>query len=248
MKHEKAAVKQAIILCAGYGRRMAPLTDKMPKPLVSVAGRPILDYILDGLRKEGIEKIVMNTHYHAHQIKDYVSGITDLKAPEIIISHEENLLNTGGGILKALTYLDDDTVFVLSGDSIWHDNYGITLLKKMESVWDPQKMDCLIALQKTDRVRVGKAAGDYHIDENGKCIRSPDKTGDCMFTGIRILHRRLFAECIPEQPFSFLDLMDKAEGGGRLHGIINNAGDWYHLSTPGDICTLSNLMLGRVPA
>ena len=220
-------IKQGIILAAGLGQRMRPLTDTWPKPLVAVSGKPIIDYAVDMCRAHGIETLVVNTHFMTEQLEAH------LKPKGVIISHEAVLLDTGGGIKKALTYLDtSQPVFVLSGDSILVDAPDEKSLGALEAVWDDRVMDLLLSLQPLETMHLTPAVGDYRLDK-GRPVRTPDHTGTHMWNSARILHPRLF-ENEPDGPFSFLKLMDKAEHTGRLAAHIHK-GPWHHLTTPADV-------------
>jgi MurNAc alpha-1-phosphate uridylyltransferase len=224
-------IRQGIILAAGLGQRMRPLTDTQPKPLVTINGKPIIDYAIDMAKDHGIETLVVNTHYMADMLAAH------LLPKGIIISHEPELLDTGGGIKKALAYLDTSKpVFVLSGDSILVDASDEKSLAALESAWNDQDMDLLLSLQPLETMVLTPAVGDYKF-ENGNPVRTPDHTGTHMWNSARILHPRLF-ENTPDGPFSFLSLMDKAERAGKLAAHIHK-GPWHHLTTPDDVAVVN---------
>ncbi len=217
-------IKQGIILAAGLGQRMRPLTNDIPKPLVPVCGKPIIDYAIEMLRAHGVEKIVINTHYKADVLEAH------LKPSGIIISREPELLDTGGGIKQALTYLDaSQPVFVLSGDSILVD--GLT---ELETAWTGSA-DILLSLQPLSSMKLTPAVGDYKI-ENGKPVRTPDHSGDYMWNSARIIHPRIFKNT-PAGAFSFLPLMDEAQRKDRLAASVHR-GIWHHLTTPDDVANV----------
>jgi MurNAc alpha-1-phosphate uridylyltransferase len=221
---------KAFILAAGFGTRLKPLTLTTPKPMVPVNGKPMLDHAIDQLSAAGIDEIVINTHYLADKIEKHVHTRT---RPNIILSHEPDILDTGGGIKNALHHFDDHPFFIVSGDSVWEDTPGDNCLKSLQNAWDPDKMDILILLQPVNSMTVTKGVGDYHIDDQGRAIRARDKSGDYMFTSIRINHPRIF-DAAPDRPFSYLDLLDQAESNGRLYALVNK-GNWHHISTPEDL-------------
>ncbi|NBX66423.1 MAG: nucleotidyltransferase family protein [Proteobacteria bacterium] len=224
-------ITQCIILAAGLGQRMKPLTDTLPKPLVVVKNKPIIDYAIDMALSHGINKIVVNTHYLSDKLETY------LKPKGMIISHEPLLLDTGGGIKNALRYLDTEKpVFVLSGDSILVDAPHEKSLPALENAWDADTMDLLLSLQPLETMTLTPAVGDYKL-VNGQPIRTPDHSGKYMWNSARILHPRLFKNT-PDEPFSFLSLMDQAQKNGRLAAHIHK-GDWHHLTTPQDVMAVN---------
>lgn len=218
-------LNSGMILAAGYGKRLRPYTEACPKPLVKVAGQPIIDYAYDHLKAAGVDKIVVNTHYLADQIEDHLRGRATL-------IHEPDLLDTGGGIKNALPYLGNDPFFVVSGDSIWTDGV-CPALQNMMDFWNPDIMDILILLQPVESMTLTQGLGDYDLAADGKAIRSADKTGSSMWTSVRICKPEIFADT-PEGPFSFLSVLDRVQAQGRLYGLIHD-GDWHHISTPDDL-------------
>ncbi|MFK7839996.1 MAG: nucleotidyltransferase family protein [Bdellovibrionales bacterium] len=230
---KKNIPNKAFILAAGLGSRLRPYTNKTPKPLVKVNGKTLLDRTLDHLKNVNITDISLNTHYHADQIENCIANRPEFSSQ---LSYEDNLLDTGGGIKKMIHHFDD-SFFVLSGDSLW-DNAKTNTLKSMQDFWNPENMDILMLLQPISCMTKTKPVGDYHLNGQGKATRALDKTGDTMFTSIRINHPRIFDQT-PDGPFSYLDLMDRAQEKGRLYGIIHQ-GDWHHISTPDDLETIDS--------
>ena len=236
-------IDQAFILAAGFGSRLRPITNDRPKPLVPVNGRPILDYVTDKLKEHGIRKIVINAHYMAGQIEDYVATLTGFE--EVIVSKEWEILDTGGGLKKGSPYFEGEPHFVVSGDSFWDDQGqegepGI--LHRLEELWNPENMDIAMALYPMESM-VTPGTGDYRLDPDGRAFRSAHKNGDAMFTSIRIHHPRIF-DTAPDGAFSYLDVMDKAEDNGRLYGLMHKGG-WYHISTPGDLEAVNAALLRK---
>jgi len=236
-------IRQAFILGAGIGARMRPLTNVVPKPMVEIHGKPIIGYALDSLAQHGIERCVVNTHYKAEILHDYLHRRTDLPF-EIIISYEDTLLDTGGGLQNGLQYLDrNEPVFAVAGDSIWEDPIiGPTTLQQMENAWDPATMDMLFLLQPLETMQLTHGIGDYDLID-GKPARSKTRTGAYMWTSVRIMKPSVFEPARP-LPFSYLDIMDEVEAKGRLAAIVHQ-GDWQHLSTPDDVDTLNTLWAPR---
>lgn len=223
--------EKAFILAAGKGERMQPLTAEKPKPMIDYRGRPILDHALDKLREFGVKQVVINLHYLGENIKQHLKSREDI---DILFSEEEELLDTGGGIKKALGQFGSDPFFILSGDGPWEDVPGQAgALEQLAQNWDSEKMDILMLLQPVNSMTLTKGVGDYNLTENGQAIRQKDKSGDYMFTSLRIVSPKIFENTL-DGAFSFLTLMDRAESQGRLCGIAHS-GIWHHLSTPQDV-------------
>jgi MurNAc alpha-1-phosphate uridylyltransferase len=222
--------KKAMVLAAGLGQRMRPLTDKMPKPLVKVLGEPMLDTILDRLQAHGIEKVVVNTHYLGEMIEAHLK---DRKRPKIALSPESDLLETGGGVNKALPLLGDEPFFVLNGDVCWLD--GLTpALARLAAIWNDAEMDALLLLHPTCSAFGYEGIGDYLMDPVGRLRRRQERQiAPFIYAGIQILHPRLFADA-PEGSFSLNKLYDKAQQAERLWGLRHD-GEWYHVGTPAEL-------------
>ncbi|MFP4314007.1 MAG: nucleotidyltransferase family protein [Alphaproteobacteria bacterium] len=223
-------INQAFIMAAGYGERMRPLTDDRPKPMVEINGKPLIDHILDDFRQHGIEKTIINTHYKAEVLEKHLYGI---KAPQIVISHEKELLNTGGGLKNALSHFDNGAFFVINGDAYFEHNDVNRALDAMEKAWDPQIMDILILLEPVHKMHLTEGIGDYNLNPDGRAIRALNKNGAYMFTSLRINKTSIFANA-PDSAFNYRDLMDEAQEKGRLYGLAHQ-GLWHHISTPEDV-------------
>ena len=241
----KAAPKTAMVLAAGLGERMRPITDTLPKPLVPVRGRPMLDIILDRLDEAGVTKAVVNLHYLGEMIEDHLGG---RKAPAVVFSHEDDRLETGGGIRKALPLLGEDPFFALNGDVCWLD--GLTpALRRLAAAWDPEKMDALLLLHPTAFALGYEGVGDYVMNPQGRLRRRLEReVAPFIFAGIQILHPRLFAGA-PEGSFSLNRLYDKAQEEERLWGIRHD-GEWFHVGTPEGLREVEDALhhLGRYSA
>lgn len=228
----------AIILCAGKGTRMQPLTDTMPKPMVEVDGVKIVDHIIDHCKKDGINHIAINLHHFGVKLENHLKNREDIK---ISFSKEPSLLDTGGGVRKASRLFNsDDPFYIINGDAYWTDAPDTTTLKQLADMWDPDKMDILILLQKVEDMTLTSGVGDYDIQDDGKAIRSHDKSGGYMFTSLRIMKPQALRGT-PEGPFSYLELMDRAEQQGRLYALVHK-GQWHHISTPEDVESVSNAL------
>jgi MurNAc alpha-1-phosphate uridylyltransferase len=226
---------KAFILAAGKGTRLRPHTDLIPKPMVDIAGTSIIHRTIAKLDEAGVTEIIVNIHHLGDVLVAHLSGI---QKPKIILSPEEELLETGGGIKKALYHFGDEPFYIINGDALWDEN-GIPALGKLADVWNEKTMDILLLLQPTNRMALSAAVGDYHLDQNNQAARAKDKNGAYMFAGIRIAHPRIF-QGTPDSAFSFLSLMDKAEIEGRLFGLIHS-GNWYHISTPEDLQSVNDV-------
>jgi len=213
-----------MILAAGLGLRMRPLTNTLPKPLISVAGKTMLERAFDHLHAVEVSKIVVNTHYLAPLIeKDVPSGT--------LLSHEETLLETGGGIKKALPLLGNNPFFTLNGDSVWT---GSESLKEMEKVWDASKMDALLLLVPREKAHGYQGKGDFFMSEEGRLSRRSDASeAPYVYGGVQLTSSLLFEDS-PEGAFSLNILWDNALQKGRLFGCIHQ-GEWFHISTPQDL-------------
>lgn len=214
----------AMILAAGLGLRMRPLTDTLPKPLILVAGKTMLQRAFDHLHAVSISKIVVNTHYLAPLIEQAVQ-------PGTLISYEDVLLETGGGIKKALPLLGNTPFFTLNGDSVWT---GSESLKEMEKFWDANKMDSLLLLIPREKAHGYEGKGDFFMSEEGKLTRCGTASeAPYVYGGIQLTTSRLFDDS-PEGAFSLNVLWDRALKKGRLFGCVHK-GDWFHISTPQDL-------------
>lgn len=226
--------QSAFILAAGLGTRLRPYTDHCPKPMVRIAGRSIIDRALDRLEAAGVREVCVNLHYMADVLEAHLRART---GPKIRFFPEPALLNTGGGVKKALDFMQNAPFYILNGDALWTDGPSGPALLRLAEAFDPARMDLLLLLQPVESMVLTQGVGDYDLDAAGapfgKALRRTDQRGSCMFTGIRVVHPRLF-ENTPEGPFSFLTLMDRAQEAGRLFGLIHD-GDWHHISTPGDL-------------
>lgn len=223
-----AAPKRAMVLAAGLGTRMRPLTETRPKPLIEVAGKALIDHALDSLERAGVEEAVVNLHHFGDMIRAHLAP---RRRPAIAFSDEsETLLETGGGVAKALERLGPDPFLVVNGDILWLDGAANTLARLGER-WMDGRMDALLLLQPTVGALGYAGRGDYDMDAEGLAFRRVEQTiAPFLFAGVQILHPRLF-EGAPEGPFSLNLLWDRAERAGRLFGL-RHEGPWAHVGTP----------------
>jgi N-acetyl-alpha-D-muramate 1-phosphate uridylyltransferase len=214
---------------AGLGKRMRPLTATRPKPLVEVAGKPLLDHALDRLRAAGVKRAVVNVHYLADALEAHVrKKVQDL---EITISDErELLLETGGGLVKALPLIDADPFLVVNSDNLWVDGAADSI-RALAARWDDAAMDALLLLVPLARANCHNGKGDFHMDGAGRLSRrKPGRLAPFVFTGVQILSKRLF-DGAKAEPFSLNVLWDRAIEKGRAFGLAHN-GLWFDVGTP----------------
>ncbi|MEG6508319.1 nucleotidyltransferase family protein [Methyloligella sp. 2.7D] len=227
-----AKVETAMVLAAGYGIRMRPLTETTPKPLVALRDLPLIDHVLDGLLDAGVSKAVVNVHYLADQIEAHVeTRLAAGEEPEIAISDERaELLDTGGGTKHALSLLGSGPFFVHNSDAVWQEDQGMAL-SRMAAMWDPETMDALLLLADKETSLGYSGAGDFSLGEDGRLARrGEDAAAPFIFAGVSICDARLF-EGAPEGPFSLNLLWDRALEKGRLMGVTLG-GRWMHIGTP----------------
>lgn len=228
-------IESAFLVCAGMGTRMKPLTNTCPKPLLPLKGKPLLGYIFDHLRKTRVNKVTINSHHLPIQIADYLHTIKDFALTE---SFEPILLETGGGLVKALETLGNNPFLMINGDAFWRDDEGHNTLQELEQQFDKTKMDILLCITPVTNMELTEGVGDYDVLPDGRLRRNQEKRGTHMFTGIRILNPVIMTGW-PEEKFSFLKNMDEAEKNDRLYGYVMN-GDWHHISTPDDLTRVEN--------
>lgn len=221
-------IETAIVLAAGYGKRMRPLTDTVPKPMVRLAGRPLIDHVLDRLAQAGVRQVVVNVHYLADVLEAHLRGHAG--PLEIAISDErEALRDTGGGVKKALDQLGPEGFFIQNADSVWIEK-GEGNLARLAAMWAPERMDALLLLAETEGSLGYSGGGDFSMSEDGRLTRrAQNAAAPFVFAGVSIAHPRLFAES-PVGAFSLNPLWDRAIARGRLFGARLN-GEWMHIGT-----------------
>ena len=219
----------AMVMAAGLGTRMRPLTDDRPKPLVMVDGKPLIQFTLDKLREAGVGRIVVNVHYLPEMMEEYLAS--DASDFDLHISDETGLLlETGGGLIKAQSHLREDPFFCVNSDNIWTDD-STPSLAKMGGMWDGDQMDALLLLVPRDRAHNHRGAGDFSLDEAGRLERRGDAdSAPFVYSGIQLLSHRLLRDP-PEGPFSTNILWDRALQEGRLFGLVHD-GDWFDIGHP----------------
>jgi N-acetyl-alpha-D-muramate 1-phosphate uridylyltransferase len=218
----------AMILGAGLGTRMRPYTETLPKPMVPLKGRPLIDHVLDRVVHEGIGHVVVNVHHRADRLEEHLRKRV---SPRIEISDErEALLNTGGGIKKALRLLGSQPFLVHNSDSVWIEGTG-TNLRRLFDVWDEARMDFLLMLALSSASIGYDGRGDFSCDPDGRIRRRREhEVVPFVFTGVSIIHPRVFDEA-PDGEFSITPLWNRAILAGRAFGMRMD-GLWMHVGTP----------------
>ena len=226
-------IDTAMVLAAGLGKRMRPLTDTKPKPMVTLAGRPLIDHTLDRLAAAGIARVIVNVHYMADALEAHLTDRRDKELPpEITVSDERGvLLETGGGIVKALPLLGDKPFLVCNSDTTWAETADVDNFGMLMSAWDGSRMDSLLLLAEKDHSIGYSGDGDFDLADDGRLTRRAEGASTpYVFAGVSIAKPEMFADT-PEGPFSLNVLWDKAIAAGRLYGVVLD-GWWMHVGTP----------------
>ena len=236
-----AMARSAMVLAAGLGTRLRPVTDSIPKPLVEINGRSLIDHAIDRLALAGVERVVVNIHYKAAMMTAHLARRAH---PRIELSEEAELLDTGGGVARALPLLDE-AFFVVNSDVFWLDGPDPALLR-LTAAFDPAFMDAVLLLQPTLSAVGYDGSGDYFIDPVGRPRRRREReVAPYLFAGLQLLHRRLF-DTAPGPVFSLVRLFDRAEAEERLGAVVHD-GEWYHVGTPeGLALTRERLSVHRI--
>lgn len=231
MSKPALASEAAMVLAAGLGKRMRPLTATQPKPLVRVAGKPLIDYGLDQLGSAGIARAVVNVHYLPDALEAHLAK--RVLPPEILISDERaQLLETGGGMLKALPLLPDP-FFCLNSDNVWLDGSN-NVFRELSAAWDAERMDALLLLVSHTRALNYHGKGDFHLDPLGRISRRRSgRIAPFIYSGIQLVAHRLLRDA-PQGPFSTNVLWQRAIAEDRLYGI-SHTGLWFEVGEPGAI-------------
>lgn len=218
---------RAMLLAAGRGERMRPLTDETPKPLLPVQGRSLAERALDRLAEAGVEQAVVNLH---HLGEDLRRCLAERRRPQVIFSEELDLLDTGGGVANALPLLGDTAFFVINGDALWLDG-AQPALQRLCAGWDETQMDALLLLQPTVSALGFEGLGDFFLTPDGRVQRRIEReVAPFAYAGVQLVHPRLLRDA-PSGAFSFNLLWDRALEIERLWGL-RHEGPWYHVGTP----------------
>ena len=219
----------AMVLAAGLGTRMRPLTDDRPKALVEVGGRALIDHVLDRLADASVRRAVVNVHWFADRLEAHLAKRG--RGPEITISDERaELLETGGGLKKALPLLGDDPVFVANIDSVWTDRGDA--LAELAALWDPERLDAALLLARREGAIGFEGGGDFFLGEDGQLtFRGEAAEAPYAYMGVHICRPGYVADG-PDGPFSLSGLWRRSAAEGRLFGCVLD-GDWMHVGDPG---------------
>jgi len=229
----------AMVLAAGFGTRMRPLTDHKPKPLVEVAGKPLLDHVLDRLADAGVDKAVVNVHYLGEQI---IAHTASRQMPKVVISDERNeVLGTGGGVVKALPQLGTEPFFHLNADTLWIDSVAPNL-QRLADAFDPAQMDILLLMAPTAGSIGYDGTGDFSMLTDGRLQRRKEQhVVPFVYAGVAILSPAIFKGA-PQGEFSLTKLFDEAAARERLFGL-RLEGVWMHVGTPEAIAAAEKAVL-----
>lgn len=224
--------RTAMLLAAGLGTRMRPLTDRTPKALLPLAGKPLLEHALEHLAKAGVETVVVNAHWLAEQIAAHLDA-RGARPPRTILRREATLLETGGGVKAALDLLGPDPFFVVNGDAFWI-NGQLPALERLAGAFDPQHVDGVLLVHRTFQVQADVGFGDFVLDKWGALRRRPEReVAPYIYAGLQIISPALL-DRTPDGAFSMNRAWDTAMAAGRLRGVVHD-GLWFHLSTPLDL-------------
>lgn len=235
-----AVPETAMVMAAGLGKRMRPLTATRPKPLIEVAGKPLIDHVFDHLRAAGVKRAVVNVHYLADALEAHLRN--RVKDIEIIISDErDQLMETGGGLVKAREWLDEQPFLCVNSDNLWIDG-PIDAIFSLASQWDDARMDALLLMVPLARANSHGGQGDFRLDAHGRIIerRKPGRLAPFVFTGVQILSPRVIRDW-PEGPFSTNVFWQRAIEAQRAWGTVHQ-GLWFDVGTPGAVAETEALL------
>ena len=226
-------IDQAMVLAAGLGTRMRPLTERTAKPLLPLGGRTLLDHALDRLHAVGVGRVVVNTHWQADLVQRHLNRRTT--GPQIVLQPEVTLLDTGGAVAAALAAgsLRDAPFYVVNGDSFWLDGPSPTL-QRIATAFDPALLDAVLLVHRTFQVHGDVGRGDFGVDPWGAVRRRREReVAPYLYAGLQLATPALFADP-PAAPFSVNAMWDRAIESGRLRAVVHD-GLWFHLSRPQDL-------------
>jgi N-acetyl-alpha-D-muramate 1-phosphate uridylyltransferase len=231
----------AMLLAAGLGSRMQPLTDRTAKPLLPLGGRALIDHALDRLAEVGVETVVVNTHWQADQVGAHLAA---RRHPRTIVRREASLLDTGGSVKAALDLLGSAPFFVVNGDAFWVDGPQ-PALARLAAAFDPARLDGVLLVHRSFQVRANVGFGDFALDGWG----TPRRRGErevvpYIYAGLQIIAPSLLAGT-PDAAFSMNEAWDTAIAAGRLRAVVHD-GLWFHLSTPADLAEAERILQARL--
>jgi MurNAc alpha-1-phosphate uridylyltransferase len=218
-----------MVMAAGLGKRMRPLTATRPKPLVEVAGKPLIDHVLDRLRAAGVRRAVVNVHYLADALEAHLAQQPE--GLDVVVSDERaRLLETGGGLVHARALLGDEPIITVNSDNLWIDG-PVDAIRLLAAAWDDAAMDMLLLLVPLARAHNHGGQGDFHLGGDGRIKRrGASRVAPFVYTGVQILHPRILVDA-PEGPFSTNLFWDRAIAAGRAFGLVHQ-GLWFDVGTP----------------
>lgn len=230
--------KTAMVLAAGLGLRMRPLTLERPKPLIPVAGTALIDHALARLSDAGVETAVINSHYKGDMIAAHLAG---RDRPRIVLSPEDTLLDTGGAVRNALPLLGEAPIVCVNADILWLDG-PTPALGRLAANWDAERMDALLLVMATTKSVGYDGRGDYFMDPVGHLKRRGEsQIAPYVFAGVQIVKPGLFAMDTPDGAFSTNRVWDRAQAAGRLFGVVHD-GAWFHIGTPDALAESEELL------
>lgn len=226
-----------MILAAGFGRRMRPLTAATPKPLLPLGGRALLDHALDRLAQAGAERVVINTHWQGDRLAEHLAGRRG-----VVLRREPELLDTGGAVAAALQAGDlaDEPFYVVNGDTFWLDG-PVPTLRRLADAFHPAQVDAVLLVHRTFQVRTETGFGDFAVNKGGAIRRRGEReVVPYVYAGVQLATPALLAGA-PGAPFSLNRCWDRAIAAGRLHAVVHD-GLWFHLSTPADLAEAESML------
>lgn len=228
-----AVPETAMVMAAGLGKRMRPLTATRPKPLIEVAGKALLDHVFDRLKTAGVRRAIVNVHYLADALEAHLAA--RVQGIDIVVSNERGkLMETGGGIVQARELIGDQPFLVVNSDNLWLDG-PTDAIRLLASRWNDEAMDALLLLVPYARAHNHRGQGDFHLDAAGRITsrRKPGRVAPFVYTGVQILSPRVIRDW-PEGPFSTNLFWNRAIEAGRAFGVVHQ-GLWFDVGTPGAI-------------
>lgn len=229
-----------MILAAGLAKRMRPLTDETAKPLLTLAGRALIDHALDRLRAEEVERVVVNAHWQAARVAEHLDRRTG--GPPTTVRREERLLDTGGGVRAALPELGPDPFYVVNGDAYWLDGPRSALSRLRDGL--TEDLDAVLLVNRTFQVHADVGMGDFHVDKWGGMRRRKEReVAAYVYAGVQLI-RPCLLEGMPDGAFNMNLAWDRAMAAGRVRALVHD-GVWFHLSTPSDLADAEHLLRAR---
>jgi MurNAc alpha-1-phosphate uridylyltransferase len=230
-----------MLLAAGLGTRMRPLTDRLPKPLLPLGGKALIDHALDRLEEAEVETVVVNVHWQADQVAAHLARRSK---PRTILLREPALLDTGGSVKAALNLLGEDPFFVVNGDAFWVDG-PVPALARLATVFDPESLDGALLVHRAFQVHADVGFGDFAVDAWGALRRRREReVVPYVYAGLQIIAPKLLAG-MPDDQFSINRAWDAAMAAGRLRAVVHD-GLWFHLSTPSDLSEAESILQARL--